>query len=83
LPQADLHRELLEQKDRQLICARYTFHKVIWSRYKEMVGRGQMTEGQAKSAYQKAMLNYDGIVNGAIDGASVEANVKDMERGFV
>ena len=79
--QIDLHRELLEQKDRQLLCARYTFHKVTQSKYKELVLAGLPKE-MAKEHYVRAMANYDSIVTGAIKGASCEANQADMDKGF-
>ena len=79
--QIDLHRELLEQKDRQLLCARYTFHKVTQAKYKEMSLQG-MPKELANEHYKRAMANYDSIVAGAIKGSSCEANQADMDKGF-
>lgn len=68
--------------ERKLASARYAFHKVVMNRYKEFMARG-MSKEEAETHYKKAMVNYDGIIEGAIEGASVEANREDMDKGFV
>ena len=74
--------EDLQTKDRQLLNARYVFHKLVWTRYREYETQG-MSKGEARQRYRMAMRNYDQIIESGIDGASCEANQKDMDKGYV
>ena len=65
----------------QLDAARYTFHKVTRARYMEQIQRHGNIE-QSREMYRLAMANYDGIIKDAVSGASHEANMEDMKKGF-
>jgi hypothetical protein len=71
---------LVDAATRQLIAARYAFHKVTVFRYAIGVMNGGMTLEQARDAYRKAMANYDGIIASAVVGAQ-DMNQAEMAKG--
>lgn len=63
----------------QLVAARFAFHAVRKTNYRDAVERHELTDEQAGEKYRLAMENYDGIV---ANGGNVDAMLADMERGF-
>ena len=77
--------ETITGQQLQLDAARYTFHKVVKHKYKEepIVGTQHKRPADVgEIMYRKAMANYDGIIRDAVGGASHDANMKDMAKGF-
>lgn len=70
------------QLELQQEAARYVFHKVVKARYMEKIAEKRISTEQGQELYDKAMANYDGIIDGAVTGASRGANNRDMGKGF-
>ena len=73
--------ELKEQKE-QLLNAKYMYHKLIWTRYKESMGNG-MKPLEARKRYKVAMGLYNNIVNESIDELILKERQDSIDKGFV
>lgn len=71
-----------ESVRKRLHSARYTFHKVVQSRYRFMVEHLHMTQEQGEMMYALAMQNYDDIQERAHLGGAYDANQASMDAGF-
>ena len=73
--------ELKEQKE-QLLNAKYMYHKLVWTRYKESMGNG-MKPLEARKRYKVAMGLYNNIVNESIDELILKERQDSIDKGFV
>ena len=73
--------ELKEQKE-QLLNAKYMYHKLIWTRYKESMGNG-MKPLEARKRYKVSMGLYNNIVNESIDELILKERQDSIDKGFV
>ena len=74
-------QDKIDLLERQLAAARYVAHSLIVHKYATYVASVRMTLEDAHGAYEEAMRNYDGIVDGAKRGASAEANDRATAKG--
>ena len=73
--------ELKEQKE-QLLNAKYMYHKLVWTRYKESMGNG-MKPLEARKRYKVSMGLYNNIVNESIDELILKERQDSIDKGFV
>ena len=73
--------ELKEQKE-QLLNAKYMYHKLVWTRYKESMGNG-IKPLEARKRYKVAMGLYNNIVNESIDELILKERQDSIDKGFV
>ena len=77
----EIAEELKEQKE-QLLNAKYMYHKLVWTRYKESMGNG-MKPLEARKRYKVAMGLYNNIVNESIDELILKERQDSIDKGFV
>jgi hypothetical protein len=77
----EIAEELKEQKE-QLLNAKYMYHKLVWTRYKESMGNG-MKPLEARKRYKVAMGLYNSIVNESIDELILKERQDSIDKGFV
>lgn len=73
--------ELKEQKE-QLLNAKYMYHKLIWTRYKESMVNG-MKKLEARKRYKVSMGLYNDIVNNSVDEFILKERQDSIDKGFV
>ena len=73
--------ELKEQKE-QLLNAKYMYHKLIWTRYKESMVNG-MKKLEARKRYKVSMGLYNSIVNESVDEFILKERQDSIDKGFV
>ena len=73
--------ELKEQKE-QLLNAKYMYHKLIWTRYKESMGNG-MKQLEARKRYKVSMGLYNDIVNDSVEESILKERQDSIDKGFV
>ena len=77
----EIAQESKEQKE-QLLNAKFMYHKLVWTRYKESMGNG-MKLLEARKRYKVAMGLYNNIVNESIDELILKERQDSIDKGFV
>ena len=77
----EIAEELKEQKE-QLLNAKYMYHKLVWTRYKESMGNG-MKPLEARKRYKALMGAYDNIVNDSAEELILKERQDSIDKGFV
>ena len=73
--------ELKEQKE-QLLNAKYMYHKLIWTRYKESMVNG-MRRLEARKRYKVSMGLYNSIVNDSVEEFILKERQDSIDKGCV
>jgi len=73
--------ELKEQKE-QLLNAKYMYHKLIWTRYKESMVNG-MRRLEARKRYKVSMGLYNSIVNDSVEESILKERQDSIDKGCV
>ena len=77
----EIAEDLKAQKE-QLLNAKYMYHKLIWTRYRESMGNG-MKQVVARKRYKVSMEVYDSIVNDSADDLLLKERQDSIDKGFV
>ena len=77
----EIAEELKEQKE-QLLNAKYMYHKLVWTRYKESMGNG-MKPLEARKRYKVAMGLYNSIVSNSVEELILKERQDSIDKGFV
>lgn len=73
--------ELKEQKE-QLLNAKYMYHKLIWTRYKESMVNG-MRRLEARKRYKVSMGLYNSIVSNSVEESILKERQDSIDKGCV
>ena len=73
--------ELKEQKE-QLLNAKYMYHKLIWTRYRESMVNG-MRRLEARKRYKVSMGLYNSIVNDSVEESILKERQDSIDKGCV
>ena len=73
--------ELKEQKE-QLLNAKYMYHKLIWTRYRESMVNG-MRRLEARKRYKVSMGLYNSIVNDSVEEFILKERQDSIDKGCV